>query len=117
MAIMPSCIICNFKINHNLSTNMLLESYWYRPYLHPLLWPLLPFSLIFKLLIHLRAWTYRLGLQKSYHLTIPVIIVGNISLGGTGKTPLIISLANYLKEQGKNPGIALRGVGGKKMRQ
>ncbi len=93
---------------------MSLESYWYRRSLHPLLIPLLPFSLLFGLLSNLRRWSYRLGLKKSQQFALPVIIVGNISLGGTGKTPLTITLANYLKEQGKKPGIALRGEGGKR---
>lgn len=96
---------------------MKLPSYWYRHRLHPLLLPLLPFSLAFGLVTGVRRWAYRLGLRKVQAFTIPVIVVGNISVGGTGKTPLVSTLARAFKAQGKKPGIALRGIGGKKIKQ
>ncbi len=94
---------------------MNLQAYWYRDRLHPLLLPLLPLSAAFGLLTRLRRWSYRRGLTKTRCFTLPVIVVGNISVGGTGKTPLVLALAKALKEQGRNPGVALRGVGGKKL--
>lgn len=96
---------------------MRIQPYWYRARLHPLLFPLLPFSFIFGLITRLRRWAYQLKLKKSQHFSIPVIVIGNITVGGTGKTPLTIWLANLLKEQGKKPGIAIRGVGGQKQHQ
>jgi tetraacyldisaccharide 4'-kinase len=93
---------------------MSIQAYWYRTSLHPLLAPLLPFSWAFSLVTHLRRLSYRLGLQKTQPFSVPVIVVGNITIGGTGKTPLVIDLVNYFKAQGKKPGIALRGVGGRK---
>src|SRR5689334_21121767 len=93
---------------------MSLQAYWYRERLHPLLLPLLPFSAVFGLVTGLRRWSYRLGLAPKRRFSLPVIVVGNISVGGTGKTPLVIALAKELKEQGYQPGIALRGVGGQK---
>lgn len=91
---------------------MNLQTYWYQDRLHPLLLPLLPLSAAFGLVTRLRRWSYRCGLNKARHFALPIIVVGNISVGGTGKTPLVIALAKHFKEQGKNPGIALRGVGG-----
>jgi len=94
-----------------------IQTYWYRNRLHPLLLPLLPLSTVFGWATRLRRWSYQSGLQKRRRFSLPVIIVGNISVGGTGKTPLVIALANYLKTAGRNPGIALRGVGGQNQSQ
>lgn len=91
--------------------------YWYRSKVHPLLYPLLPFSWAFQGIAGLRRVLFRLGLRKTHQLKVPVIVVGNITVGGTGKTPFVAWLTNTLKEQGKNPGIALRGAGGKKHHQ
>ena len=44
--------------------------------------------------------------------TVPVVVIGNIAVGGTGKTPLLITLANYLRQQGYKPGVISRGYGG-----
>jgi tetraacyldisaccharide 4'-kinase len=65
------------------------------------------------MLSSLRRWFYKFGLLPSYKLAVPVIVVGNISVGGTGKTPLVIWLADWLKQQGLRPGIISRGFGGK----
>jgi tetraacyldisaccharide 4'-kinase len=73
---------------------------------------LLPLSLIYEGIVRLRKKLYGLGLLKKYSLPVPVIVVGNISVGGTGKTPLIIWLAALLKEAGFRPGIISRGYRG-----
>jgi len=52
-------------------------------------------------------------IKKVTRLKIPIIVVGNITVGGTGKTPLVIWLANFLRQQGFNPGIISRGYAGK----
>lgn len=96
---------------------MNIEPYWYRDKVHPALLPLLPFALAFKSVAGLRRLLYRLGLKKTHRFSLPLIVVGNITVGGTGKTPFVLWLVNYLKEQGKNPGIALRGVGGNRKRE
>ena len=72
------------------------------------LWPL---SLIFRLIIAIRILLVSTKVRPLYHAG-PIIVVGNISIGGTGKTPLIIHLANYLRNQGFSPGIVSRGYGG-----
>ncbi len=73
---------------------------------------LLPLSGLFCLLVWLRRLAYRRGWLKSQALNVPVVIVGNISVGGTGKTPLIIWMAQRLVAMGHRPGIILRGYGG-----
>lgn len=74
---------------------------------------LLPLALLFGALAALRRSLYRLGVLPVTKLPVPVIIVGNIGVGGTGKTPLVIALAHLLREQGFRPGIISRGYGGK----
>ncbi len=87
-----------------------LEQHWYRVSpLHLLLWPI---SLMFGALAALRRLLYRRGLLPVTHLPVPVIVIGNISIGGTGKTPLVIGLAEWLRERGFKPGIVCRGYGG-----
>ncbi|MCL4140833.1 UNVERIFIED_CONTAM: hypothetical protein GTU68_066866 [Idotea baltica] len=73
---------------------------------------LLPFSLLYQLIISLRRLAYQLKLFKQHKMNVPVIIVGNISVGGTGKTPVVIWLAKQLKKAGYSPGIVSRGYGG-----
>tara|TARA_R110002049_G_scaffold17590_4_gene68179 strand:- start:1099 stop:2130 length:1032 start_codon:yes stop_codon:yes gene_type:complete len=75
-------------------------------------WPLLPFSALYWALIRLRGWCYRIGLLRQQRMPVPVIVVGNITAGGTGKTPVTIWLASELKARGFRPGIVSRGYGG-----
>lgn len=74
---------------------------------------LLPLSWLFALLATARRWSYKAGLLSSQALPVPVIVVGNLSVGGVGKTPLVIYLAQQLKAAGYTPGILSRGYGGK----
>jgi tetraacyldisaccharide 4'-kinase len=73
---------------------------------------LLPFSILYQLAVGFRRLAYHLKILKQHHLDVPVIIVGNISVGGTGKTPAVIWLAIQLKQAGYRPGIISRGYGG-----
>ena len=73
---------------------------------------LIPFSSIYRTIIRFRRFLYRAGWLKRHDLPVPVIVVGNITVGGTGKTPLIIWLAQLLKANGFKPGIISRGYGG-----
>ena len=79
----------------------------------PLACALFPVSLLFRALSALRARLYRSGTLASTRLPVPVIVVGNIFIGGTGKTPLTIWLAAALRAAGFTPGIISRGHGGK----
>ncbi|MCK4607966.1 MAG: tetraacyldisaccharide 4'-kinase [Gammaproteobacteria bacterium] len=73
---------------------------------------LTPLSGIYRLIIAIRYSIYKFGLKSSHKFNVPVVIVGNISVGGTGKTPLVIWLAAFLQQQGLKPGIVSRGYGG-----
>ncbi len=83
---------------------------WYQPYW--LTYLLRPFSWLFRLLVFLRCLLYRSGLKKSTQFSVPIIVVGNITVGGTGKTPLVSYLAIFLQSQGYRPGIVSRGYRG-----
>lgn len=76
-------------------------------------WLLLPLSWIYGLVIKIRRYLYQKQIIKSYRMSVPVIVVGNITLGGTGKTPLTIALVELLKAQGFKPGVISRGYGSK----
>jgi tetraacyldisaccharide 4'-kinase len=73
---------------------------------------LLPLSWLFQLLAVIRRHAYQRNWFKSYALSVPVIVIGNITVGGTGKTPLVVLLAEQLKNAGYTPGIISRGYGG-----
>lgn len=87
-----------------------LEQHWYRVTLLHLI--LLPVSVVFRLLSGLRRTLYLYGVLKSEKLPIPVIVIGNINVGGSGKTPLTLWLAQRLLDNGWHPGIISRGYGG-----
>ena len=91
-----------------------LESTLTRAWLHrgPLACALWPLSLLFRLLSALRVRLYRSGVLASARLPVPVVVVGNIFIGGTGKTPLTIWLVDALRDAGFTPGIISRGHGG-----
>jgi tetraacyldisaccharide 4'-kinase len=84
-----------------------LQHHWYR--FSPLHLFLFPVSLIFRAIAGLRRFLYRSGILASVGLPVPVVVVGNISVGGTGKTPLTLWLAQQLIDNGWHPGIVSRG--------
>ena len=89
----------------------LLNSIWYSN--HWLRWLLWPLSLVFRWLVWLRRWFYCHGWLKSIQIAVPVIVIGNISVGGTGKTPCVIWLARELTRRGYRVGVVTRGYGGR----
>ncbi len=87
-----------------------LEAHWYRlSPLHLALWPL---SMLFGAVAAARRFCYRHGIFKSAAPGVPVVIVGNINVGGTGKTPCVIWLVRWLQDHGYKPGVVTRGYGG-----
>ncbi|HEX7217889.1 MAG TPA: tetraacyldisaccharide 4'-kinase [Burkholderiales bacterium] len=83
--------------------------FWYRRGL--LAWLLWPASLVFSVVVVMRKLLYKVRILKSAHPGIPVIVVGNITVGGSGKTPLVIWIAEELKKKGWSPAIISRGYG------
>ena len=82
---------------------------WYDK--HTLRFVLWPLSIIFSAITGFRRLLYRVGLKTQITLPVPVIIVGNITVGGSGKTPTVIYLIELLRQQGYKPGIISRGYG------
>ncbi|OUU00301.1 MAG: tetraacyldisaccharide 4'-kinase [Betaproteobacteria bacterium TMED41] len=74
---------------------------------------LTPFSLVYGLVTKIRKAAYISGVLKTHRFDIPVVVVGNLTVGGTGKTPFVITLAERLKIRGWRPGIVSRGYRGK----
>ena len=83
--------------------------FWYRR--GAVAWLLWPASLVFLIGVCSRRVLYALRLFKSAHPGIPVIVVGNLTVGGSGKTPLVIWIAEFLKSKGWSPAIISRGYG------
>lgn len=73
---------------------------------------LLPFGFLYTDFVKFHKWLYKIGHYKSEALPVPVVIIGNITVGGTGKTPLCIYLAKLLQTEGYRVGIISRGYGG-----
>jgi tetraacyldisaccharide 4'-kinase len=90
-----------------------LVAAWFSPQLTPLSVLLAPASIVFLGATIVRRALYRHGVFRTERLPVPVIIVGNITVGGTGKTPLVIALASALARRGWRPGILSRGYGAK----
>lgn len=86
-----------------------IEHFWYR--LRPAHLILYPLALLFGAVVALRRHAWRAGWLRSVRLPVPVVVVGNISVGGTGKTPLVLWLVHWLRAQGMQPGIISRGYG------
>lgn len=87
-----------------------VDAYWGRRGI--VAWLLLPIAWLFQLLVGLRRLAYRFGLLPTTRLAVPVVVVGGITVGGSGKTPLIVWLATQLQARGRFPGIVSRGYRG-----
>ncbi|MDX1677215.1 tetraacyldisaccharide 4'-kinase [Arsukibacterium sp.] len=90
----------------------LLEQSWYQKN-HWLSWLLLPLTALYWLLSTGRRLLFRSGILRRHQLPVPLVIVGNISVGGTGKTPFTLWLCQQLLAKGVRPGIISRGYGAK----
>ena len=87
-----------------------VEKLWYGR--NPVSWILWPLSLVFRCVSFLRRMCYRRGIFRVCSSRVPVVVVGNISVGGNGKTPTVIYLVESLKKRGFNPAVVSRGYGG-----
>ncbi|MGH8157010.1 MAG: tetraacyldisaccharide 4'-kinase [Rhodanobacter sp.] len=87
-----------------------LESAWYGGGRAP--WWTRPLAALYSGAMHLRRVLYRHGWLRSTRLPVPVVVVGNLSVGGTGKTPLTIAVVETLHARGYRPGVVSRGHGG-----
>lgn len=76
------------------------------------LWFLLPLAWLYAMLSWLNKKLYQHGLKKVYYPSVPVIVIGNITVGGSGKTPLIINFVQYLQQKNIRVGVISRGYGG-----
>ncbi len=87
-----------------------LQRVWYSDHASGLL--LRPLGWVYGAFVRLRRWLYRHGWLRSVDVGSPVVVVGNVSVGGAGKTPFTLWLAMQLKSAGLRPGIVMRGYGG-----
>ena len=98
-------------LHHRLRQRLpVLEQLWYRQSWR--CWLLWPLSLIYQGIVALKAICYRLAIFKTVQFPVPIIVVGNITVGGTGKSPFCIALCEHLKSQGYKLGLVSRGYGG-----
>ncbi|HCK75859.1 MAG TPA: tetraacyldisaccharide 4'-kinase [Gammaproteobacteria bacterium] len=93
-----------------MSLSERLQRHWYRIDVVSLL--LAPLSLIYGAVISVRRTAYASGLFKIHEFAIPIVVVGNLTVGGTGKTPFVMALAKELERRGWRPGIVSRGYHG-----
>lgn len=88
---------------------MRVEQVWSRRGLAAcVLWPI---SLLFQTLASLRRWLFRIGWLQTTRVAVPVIVVGNVVAGGSGKTPAVIAIVRHLQAQGIEVGVVSRGYG------
>ncbi|MEY3975375.1 MAG: hypothetical protein RLZZ33_430 [Pseudomonadota bacterium] len=86
-----------------------LEGVWYEGRSGAAL--LAPLAVLFGFVSNLRRLAYRWGLRPRYRASVPVVIVGNLSVGGTGKSPVVAALVDALQRRGLRVGILARGYG------
>lgn len=78
-----------------------------------LAWTLWPISVFFSGLVRSRLWLYQRGVFKPQRLSVPVVVVGNVLVGGVGKTPVVMALVQHLNQRGLQVGVLSRGYGRK----
>lgn len=102
-----------FSLMINVSRQ--LEDLWYSNKKPAYL--LIMLSKVFSWIVKIRAWFYKSGILKIRKVEVPVIVIGNITAGGTGKTPVTLFLSQWFSNKGKKVGIISRGYKGRENRQ
>ena len=88
-----------------------IERMWYAPKRTLVARLLTPLAWLFGGATALRRAAYRAGILRRVRVRVPVVVVGNITVGGAGKTPLVLALVDALRRRGRHPGIVSRGYG------
>jgi len=110
LAVFPSDAFdnCSYRLPGNiLLTANDIQALWKERGLKA--WILWPLSMLFGVVAGVRRLLYRYGWLSTYRAPVPVIVVGNITVGGSGKSPLVVALAHHLKDAGYRVGIVCRG--------
>lgn len=107
--VIRSSVLNKSLMQHWVSLSTQRRQGWWLWSLNPLSLLLMPLSLIYYVITCLRRWGYRLRLIRSTRLPVTTIVVGNITLGGNGKTPIVVALYHFLKDKGFQPAIITRG--------
>lgn len=94
-----------------MNLSIWLQSQWQKRGIYA--WLMFPVSMLYCVVMSLRREAYESGLLKTHNIALPVIVVGNLSVGGTGKTPLVIWIARQLARKGLKPAVISRGYGGR----
>ena len=93
-----------------MSTHRAPPAWWYDPGRAPP-WPARALAAVYGTVVGVRAAAYRRGWLKQHRAGAPVIVVGNLVAGGSGKTPLVVAIVERLRAAGHTPGVASRGYG------
>jgi subfamily B ATP-binding cassette protein MsbA len=107
--IIRSSVLNKTLLSHWVSLSTQRRQGWWLWSMNPLSILLMPLSMLFFVFVRLRRAAYRLRLLRSRRLPVTTVVVGNITLGGNGKTPIVIALYQLFREQGYQPAIITRG--------
>jgi len=101
--------IAGYALSARISViNLVKEQWQIRGWLAALLWPL---SVLTQIYVWVNSYLFKNSIRSTYHLEIPIIVVGNVVVGGAGKTPVVIELVNYLCATGRKVGVISKGYG------
>lgn len=102
-------VLESFILQTNMKLQNLIETHWYSRLNPVLAFLLYPASLIYAAVVKIRRWLFKIGFKPIYSVPVPVVVVGNIGVGGAGKTPLTKYLLQTLQDNGIKVGVILRG--------